>query len=111
MNMIRLLVLVSLLFGTTPTWAHDQLPPPLVTGLKYPESVAVGHGGRIFISEMGERGQEGDGRILVVDENKAVPFATGLDDPRGIVFWNKWLFVTDNQRIWRIDEKGKAEVF
>jgi glucose/arabinose dehydrogenase len=79
--------------------------------LKMPESVAVGFGGRIFISEIGEFGKDGDGRIMVVDKDRAVPFATGLDDPKGMVAWQKWLYVTDKARVWKIDTKGKATVF
>jgi hypothetical protein len=40
-----------------------------------------------------------------------VPFATGLDDPRGLVGWKDWLFVADRKRVWRIDRKGKVSVF
>ena len=42
---------------------------------------------------------------------RLVPFATGLDDPKGLAVYQDWLFVADKQRIWRIDRKGKAEVF
>lgn len=100
-----------LLAFPAPARADEQLPRPLVTGLKNPESVAVGSGRRVYISEIGEFGKDGDGRVMVLVKGKAVPFATGLDDPKGIVAWVQWLFVTDNKRIWRIDAKGKAEVF
>jgi glucose/arabinose dehydrogenase len=84
----------------------------MVTGLRNPSSVAVGGAGRVFISEFGGSGKDGEGRILGLDSaGKAVPFATGFDHPRGMVFWYKWLFVTDRQRVWRIDDKGKADVF
>lgn len=107
-----LLVLCIICFCGSPALAGGTLPRPMVTGLKNPESVVVGGDGRIYISEIGEFGKDGDGRILVVDKNgKAKPFATGLDDPKGMVFWYKWLFVADNKRVWRIDAKGKAEVF
>jgi glucose/arabinose dehydrogenase len=110
--MRRMLVLVTILLSGTPVSAGDQLPQPLIRGLKNPEAVAVSSDGRIYISEMGESAKDGDGRVLVVDRaGKAVPFATGLDDPRGMVFRQKDLFVTDNKGVWRIDEKGKAVVF
>jgi glucose/arabinose dehydrogenase len=92
--------------------AEDALPKPLLTGLQHPQSVAVGADGRVYLSELGTPEKDGDGRILVVDATgQAIPFATGLDDPTGIVFWQKWLFVVDKQRVWRIDDKGKARVF
>lgn len=109
--MPRLLILVSVFLITVPASAGDRLPRPMVTGLKNPESVAVGPDGRIYISEIGEFGKDGDGRILVIDESgKAVPFATGLDDPKGMVFWQKTLFVTDNKRVCRIGPNGKVTV-
>jgi glucose/arabinose dehydrogenase len=108
----RFAFIVGLLLSAGPALAGDRLPKPLLTGLKNPESVVVGSDGRIYISEIGEFGKDGDGRILVVDDKgNAVPFATGLDDPKGMVARQKLLFVTDNKRVWRIDEKGKADVF
>src|SRR5947209_4436545 len=109
--MKRLLSLVGLLLvlASPATAGDNKLPKPMVTGLKNPESVCVGGDGRIYISEIGEFGTDGDGRVLVVDKTgKAVPFATGLDDPKGIVAWTNLLFVTDKKRVWKIDPKGKA---
>jgi glucose/arabinose dehydrogenase len=86
-------------------------PKPLTTGLVLPESIAVNRYGRAFVSEIGERGKKGDGRILALDDDgKATPFATGLDDPRGVAVWNEWMFVADNDKVWRIDAKGEAKV-
>src|SRR5438132_12710605 len=90
--------------------AGDVPPKPLVTGLKNPESVAVGSDGRIYVTEIGEFGKDGDGRVMVIVNGKAVPFATGLDDPKGIVAWQKWLFVTDDKRVWRVDLTGQTKV-
>jgi len=109
--MNRPLCLTVLLLWTPTLDAGDALPRPLVTGLKNPESVAVGSDGRIYVTEIGEFGKDGDGRVMVIVKGKAVPFATGLDDPKGMVAWQKWLFVTDNKRVWRIDLTGKAKVF
>lgn len=108
----RMVFFVSILISGSSVWAGDQLPQPLIRGLKNAKSVALGGDGRIYINEIGEFGKDGDGRVLVVDKaGKAVPFATGLDDPRGIVFWHQNLFVADKKRVWRIDDKGKAVVF
>lgn len=86
-------------------------PKPLITGLKNPESVIVGPDGRVYVSEIGEFGKDGDGRILVLQGDKAVPFATGFDDPKGLASFQQWLYVADKDRVWRIDAKGKAAVF
>lgn len=110
----RLSCLVCLLLGLASAAAagDKKLPKPLVTGLKNPESAAVGGDGRIYVTEIGEFGKDGDGRVSVIDKTgKAVPFATGLDDPKGITAWTNLLFVADNKRVWKIDPKGKAVVF
>ena len=88
-------------------------PPfkPFVTGLKMPESAAIGMDGRVYVTEIGESGKDGDGSVVVIEDGKAIPFAAGMDDPKGIVAYQKWLFVADNTRIWKVDMKGKAEVY
>ena len=111
-KMDRLMILVGVLLSGTLALAGDTLPKPMASGLASPASVAVGLDGRIYISESGESGKDGTGRVLVVDKSgKAVPFATGLDDPKGMVVWQNGLYVTDKQRVWRIDSKGKAVIF
>ena len=103
--MSRMMILLGLLLIAAPT--HGQtLPKPMISGLKNPESICVGDG-RLFITEIGEFNKDGDGRVLVVDKNgAAVAFATGLDDPKGIVYFQKKLFVADNKRVMMIDEDG-----
>ena len=110
---MRFLSLAVVLAFAIPAFAQDKLPTPIVTGIKSPESVAIGIDGRTYITEIGEFGKDGDGRVLVLDKSgKAVPFATGLDDPKGIAAWLNFLYVADNKRIWRIDVKTqKATVF
>jgi len=102
---------VLLLAATQPASAGGKLPKPLVTGLKNPESVAVGVDGRIYVTTIGEFGKDGDGAVMVIVDGKAVPFTTGLDDPKGLVAWRDLLFTADKQRVWKIDRKGKATVF
>src|SRR5262249_40788225 len=72
-----------------------ELPKPMVTGLVNPESVCVGPGGRIFVTTIGEFDKDGDGAVMVIENGKAVPFVTGLDDPKGMAVFQKWLFVAD----------------
>ncbi|MBI3410774.1 MAG: PQQ-dependent sugar dehydrogenase [Planctomycetes bacterium] len=96
---------------TSSSTAGEKLPKPLVDGLHAPRSVAVGGDGRIYISEPGKDGEEAGARILAIDKGKTVPFATGLDASGAMVAWTTWLFVAQGDKIWRIDRKGKAEVF
>jgi glucose/arabinose dehydrogenase len=91
--------------------AAEPLPRPEVTGLKNPESVAVGPDGKVYISVIGEFDKDGDGAVLVMDKGKAVPWVTGLDDPKGLAVFQKWVYVADKKRVWRIDQAGKATVF
>lgn len=106
---LKAIAMLFLLALTPPALA--QLPKPLVSGLKNPESVAIGGDGQIYVSVIGEFGKDGDGAIMKIVDGKALPFATGLNDPKGLAAWQKWLFTADKDRIWRIDPKGKAEVF
>lgn len=83
-----------------------ELPAPLVTGLVNPESVAVTREGRVFVSTIGERDKDGDGQVQEIKDGKAVEFATGLNDPKGLIAYQKNLFVTDKNRVLKIDENG-----
>jgi glucose/arabinose dehydrogenase len=102
--------LVALILIAVPLHA-EPLPKPLVGDLKNPESVVVGPGGKIFVTVIGEFNKDGDGAVMVIEDGKALPFATGLDDPKGVAAFQRWLFVADKTRVWRIDENGKAEVY
>ncbi|AGA30974.1 PQQ-dependent sugar dehydrogenase [Singulisphaera acidiphila] len=103
---------LALVVCSAVTQAGAQPPPkPVVTGLTKPESVALNSQGQVFVSVIGESGRDGDGAVLKIEQGKAVPFASGLDDPKGLVAHQEWLFVADKDRVWRIDGKGKAEVF
>jgi glucose/arabinose dehydrogenase len=95
----------------SPLFAAGSVRKPLLQGLKTPAAVAVGSDGRTYVSSLGAIGKDGDGAVLVLDKGKAVPFATGLDEPRGLAARAGWLYVVDNKRVWRIDGKGKASVF
>jgi glucose/arabinose dehydrogenase len=89
----------------------EQSPEPLVRDLNNPAGVTVGSDGRAYVSTMGEVGKDGDGALVAIDKGKAVPFAGGLDDPRGIVARAEFLFVADRKKVWRINRQGKASVF
>ncbi|MDZ7735025.1 MAG: PQQ-dependent sugar dehydrogenase [Gammaproteobacteria bacterium] len=83
-----------------------------ITGLQMPESAVAHPDGRVFVSEIGEFGKDGDGRISVInpDGSQAI-LADFLDDPKGIDLWNNALYVADNDRVLRIDMNGDVMVF
>jgi glucose/arabinose dehydrogenase len=108
----RFILVVGLLLGSTSqTFAADKLPKPIIAVLKNPAAVVIGADNRTYITVMGEVLKDGDGSVVVMENGKVKPFASGLDDPVGIAAWSEWLFVADKQRVWRIDKQGKAEVF
>jgi glucose/arabinose dehydrogenase len=84
---------------------------PLVSGLKNPESVCVGPDGKVYVTTIGEFDKDGDGAVMVVNNGKAEEFAKGLDDPKGIAFFNGYFYVADKTRVVRIDAKGKVDTF
>jgi hypothetical protein len=86
--------------------------PQIITGLKQPESVGLGPGGKVYVSETGEYEKANDGYISILEGNKLRRFATGLDDPHGIKWFKDHLFVSDNMGfVWRIDAQGVVERF
>lgn len=88
-----------------------DLPKPLVTGMTNPESVCLGSDGRMYVTEIGEFGKDGDGQVSVIVDGKVKPFATGLDDPKGIVVLKDAFLVTDKTKVIKIDSSGKTSVF
>jgi glucose/arabinose dehydrogenase len=90
-----------------PAFAADD-PKPIVSGMKNPESACLGKDGRIYVTEIGENGKDGDGQLTVIDDGHAKPFATGLDDPKGVVFFQNAFYLTDKTRVVKVDERGRA---
>ena len=86
--------------------------PQIITGLKQPESIGIGPGGKVYVSETGEYEKANDGYISVLEGGKLRKFATGLDDPHGIKWFKDHLFMSDNMgMVWRIDSQGAVERF
>jgi len=109
-------VLMRSLVTTVPLVAASGLANAdemrVVKGLASPESAVVGPDGRIYVSEIGEFGKDGDGKVTAIGKSgNPEPFAKGLDDPKGLAASKNALFVADKVRIWKIDMQGKASVF
>ena len=81
----RLIVLAALATGFAAPVHAEETPRVLIKGLKNPESVALDSQGRVFVSVIGEFNTDGDGGVVRIDGGKAVPFASGFDDPKGFV--------------------------
>jgi gluconolactonase len=85
--------------------------PKVVSGLVWPESALAGENDRIYVSQIGEWGKDGDGSIAILSSGKIDVFASGLNDPKGLARSGEFIFVTDNDQVWKIDGKGRATVF
>jgi DNA-binding beta-propeller fold protein YncE len=105
----KMLVALVAVVSAMPLVAQE---PQIITGLKQPESIAIGPGGKVYVSETGEYEKANDGYISVLEGGKLRKFATGLDDPHGIKWFKDHLFVSDNMGfVWRIDSQGAVERF
>jgi glucose/arabinose dehydrogenase len=100
-----------LIFCLSAVSAAAETPKASLTGLKNPESVCYGPKGLLYVTEIGEFDTAGDGKVTVIEDGKARTFATGLDDPKGIVFYKDALYVTDRTKIVKVDDQGQTSVY
>jgi len=101
---------LAVLFALSSAAVAQEGKRLLVSDLKNPESVVVANG-KTYVTLIGEFGKDGDGSVIVIDKGKAMPFCADLDDPKGIAAFQQWLYVADKKGVWKIDLKGKAELF
>ena len=82
-----------------------------VTGLAMPESAFAAPDGRIFVSEIGEFGKAGDGKITVIaQDGSRKTLAYGLNDPKGLDLFNGQLYVADVDQVVRVGLDGSKTV-
>ena len=122
--MMRVLSVFVILLGFASSASAQEKPKALAKGLDGPTAVTVGPGGKIYVAVVNQlNDKEPRGAVMVIDKGKAMPFATGLSEPSHMVAYQNYLFVTGQKLanhggklisekiIWRIDAKGKTEVF
>ncbi|MFM1824928.1 MAG: hypothetical protein RI888_515 [Pseudomonadota bacterium] len=108
-NLRVFLFLLSALVSVT-LKAHESLNA--ISGFVSPESVVQDAKGDIYVSEIGEFNKDGDGKITRISiDGKLSTFANGMDDPKGLIFIGKSLYVTDKNRVLKVEPDGKWSVF
>ena len=81
-------------------------------GFMMPESVAEGPDGSVYVSEIGERDVDKDGKISKITRDGTIEtVASGLFDPKGIVFYKDKLYVTDRDAVIEVDLDGTWQVY
>ena len=99
-------VAALLMFGSM---GYAQIQFPVDVGVK-PESITQGFNDNYYVTLM-NGSEDGDGQVAEISEKGVRVFATGSDEPKGIVFLNGHLYFSDVTRVWKVDKDGKATVF
>ncbi len=81
-----------------------------VEGILMPESAYTMKDGRIIVSEIGEFGKDGDGKIVEVfmDGTKKIIADTGLNDPKGLLVEGPTIYVTDKDEVKKVSFNGEV---
>ena len=104
MFMKLLWILLSLSMLSSPVFANV-----VIDGFKMPESVAQDKDGNIYVSEIGERDVDKDGKITMIDKSgKRITIVDDLYDPKGLVLFDNKLYVTDRDVVVKVDLKSKS---
>ncbi len=110
MKNLRVFLILLVTLYAAPSKAHDSLN--VISGFTSPESVVQDAKGDIYVSEIGEFNKDSDGKITRISiDGKLSTFASGMDDPKGLTFIGKSLYVTDKNRVLKVDPDGKWAVF
>ena len=110
MKNLRVFLILLVTLYAAPSKAHDSLN--VISGFVSPESVVQDAKGDIYVSEIGEFNKDSDGKITRISiDGKLSTFASGMDDPTGLTFIGKSLYVTDKNRVLKVEPDGKWAVF
>jgi glucose/arabinose dehydrogenase len=83
----------------------------VLNNLQMPESSISHLDGRVFITEIGEFGKDGDGKVTILNKDGSTKtLADGLNDPKGIDMFNNQLYIADVDHVVRVDLDGKKTV-
>lgn len=110
-NILRLLICTSIVTMMWSINCHSQteIQFPIEVGVK-PESITKGFNDNYYVTLMNGK-DVGDGAVAEISINGVKSFATGFNEPKGIVYLNNHLYFSDVTRIWKIDNQGNKSVF
>jgi gluconolactonase len=110
---LTLLVVLGLLPAQLLAQKPASLGPPVrvIDSIPGPESVAVGPDGAWYVSAFGKFDNGSDGAVYRVDPQTGKPqvYASGLEDPCGLIFLGSTLWAADRKGVYRVT-RGKAEL-
>ncbi|SHJ88496.1 SMP-30/gluconolactonase/LRE family protein [Pseudozobellia thermophila] len=102
-------VVAATLFSTLGPVANAQIQFPVDVGTK-PESITKGFDDKYYVTLMNGK-EQGDGQVAEISSSGVRVFSEGFDEPKGIVYLNGNLYLSDITRVWKVDKNGKATVF
>src|SRR5262245_20866433 len=105
--MTRILWSVVLVGCAPAITAGEPKPKLLANGLGSPQAITVGGDGQIYVATVRDKYSA----ILKIESGRGMPLVTDLSDPYQLVSFQKWLFMSNGEGIWKIDLKGKKELF
>lgn len=76
----------------------------------YPESITKGFNSNYYVTVM-NGSEPGDGEVVEISADGVRVFSKGFDQPKGIVFLDNHLYLSDVTQIWKVDQNGQAQVF
>lgn len=89
--------------------SNSEITFPINVG-NNPESITKGFNNNYYLTLMNGK-ENGDGEVVEISKNGVKVFATGFNQPKGIVFLDNHLYFSDVKRIWKVNKKGEAVVF
>lgn len=101
----------SVFFAAGTLLGQEAKLPSVARGLVNPESVVFDFQGRLLVSTIGEFNKDGDGAVTAIVGAEKTVIADKLNDPKGITVWEQLIFITDKDRVLRIDAKGNLDVW
>lgn len=83
----------------------------VLNNLQMPESSISHPDGRVFITEIGGFGKNGDGKVTILNKDGSTKtLVDGLNDPKGIDMFNNQLYIADIDHVIRVDFDGKKTI-